>query len=106
MLWLCCTRIHCDQLLCVVTCLQTTARRSSIPIDSLIFEHGVVNLDEREINGPPKEGVYVKGLFLEGKRAVPRLRQFPGSVNLCSVLQPAEHRQLCSIQRVIFAMGD
>lgn len=47
--------------------MQTTARRNGIPIDSLVFEHGVVNLEEREINGPPKEGVYIKGLFLEGK---------------------------------------
>lgn len=46
--------------------LQTSARRNGIPIDSLVFEHGIVNLEEREINGPPKEGVYVKGLFLEG----------------------------------------
>jgi dynein heavy chain len=50
----------------VVAPLQTTARRNGIPIDSLVFEHGMVNLEEREINGPPKEGVYVKGLFLEG----------------------------------------
>lgn len=46
--------------------LQTSARRNGIPIDSLVFEHGIVNLEQREINGPPKEGVYVKGLFLEG----------------------------------------
>jgi len=51
---------------CGVLKLQTTARRNGIPIDSLVFEHGIVNLDEREINGPPKEGVYIKGLFLEG----------------------------------------
>lgn len=55
--------------------LQTTARRNGIPIDSLVFEHGVVNLDEREINGPPKEGVYVKGLFLEGEGGLLRAWQ-------------------------------
>jgi hypothetical protein len=54
-------------LLLLLLLVQTTARRNGIPIDSLVFEHGVVNLDEREINGPPKEGVYVKGLFLEGE---------------------------------------
>ncbi|WIA13292.1 hypothetical protein OEZ85_006876 [Tetradesmus obliquus] len=46
--------------------LQTTARRNGIPIDSLAFEYGVINLEERDIGGPPKEGVYVKGMFLEG----------------------------------------
>ncbi|KAF8058055.1 DHC10 [Scenedesmus sp. PABB004] len=46
--------------------LQTTARRSGVAIDSLGFEHGVVNAEERSIAAPPREGVYVKGLFLEG----------------------------------------
>ncbi len=46
--------------------LQTTARKSGVPIDTLSFEFSVINLDEREIGAPPKEGVYVKGLFLEG----------------------------------------
>ena len=41
-------------------CLQTTARRNSIPIDSLSFEYSVVNIDERELQQPPKEGVYIK----------------------------------------------
>jgi hypothetical protein len=27
----------------------------------------VINLEERDISGPPKEGVYVKGMFLEGE---------------------------------------
>ncbi|KAG1668463.1 hypothetical protein FOA52_005236 [Chlamydomonas sp. UWO 241] len=46
--------------------LQTTARKNSVPIDTLSFEYTIVNLDEREIQGQPKEGVYVKGCFLEG----------------------------------------
>jgi len=46
--------------------LQTAARRGGVPIDNLGFEYGVVNLTEREIGAAPKEGVYVKGLFLEG----------------------------------------
>lgn len=41
-------------------CLQTTARSNSIPIDSLSFEYSVVNIDERELQQPPKEGVYIK----------------------------------------------
>jgi dynein heavy chain len=46
--------------------LQTTARKNAVPIDTLSFEYTIVNLDEREIQGQPKEGVYVKGCFLEG----------------------------------------
>ena len=46
--------------------LQTTARKNSIPIDTLSFEFSIVNLDEKEILHPPKEGVYIKGMFLEG----------------------------------------
>lgn len=46
--------------------LQTTARKASVPIDTLSFEFSIINLDEKEILMPPKEGVYVKGLFLEG----------------------------------------
>jgi dynein heavy chain, axonemal len=46
--------------------LQTTARRNTIAIDTLSFEYSIVNLDEREITQAPKEGVYIKGMFLEG----------------------------------------
>jgi len=46
--------------------LQTTARKNGVPIDTLSFEYTIVNLDEREIMAQPKEGVYVKGTFLEG----------------------------------------
>ncbi len=61
--------------------MQTSARRNGIPIDSLVFEHGVVNLEEREISGPPKEGVYVKGLFLEGGCAMHSATASYGSVH-------------------------
>jgi len=46
--------------------LQTTARKNAIPIDTLSWEFSVINLDEKEIAQPPKEGVYVKGMYLEG----------------------------------------
>jgi hypothetical protein len=31
-----------------------------VPIDTLSFEYSVINLDEKELLAPPKEGVYVK----------------------------------------------
>ena len=65
--------------------LQTTARRSAIPIDTLSYEFSVVNLDEREIHQPPKEGVYVKGMFLEGEAARGMKGRGGDSWNLCAV---------------------
>lgn len=46
--------------------LQTTARRNAIPIDTLGWEFSVVARHEKEITEPPKEGVYIKGMYLEG----------------------------------------
>jgi len=46
--------------------LQATARKKSVAIDSLGWEFQVINLDESEVTVPPREGIYVKGLYLEG----------------------------------------
>jgi len=46
--------------------LQTTARRNTIPIDTLSWDFTIINLDESELTQAPKEGVYVKGIYLEG----------------------------------------
>lgn len=85
--------------------LQTTARRNAIPIDTLAFEYGIVNLEEREINAAPKEGVYVKGMFLEGMCNtspagwIPRIAHAQGSSLLglalflesCVIHEPSVH---------------
>lgn len=46
--------------------LQTTARKNSIPIDTLSFEFSIINVEEADISSPPKEGVYIKHTYLEG----------------------------------------
>ncbi|MEW5313998.1 MAG: hypothetical protein WDW38_005527 [Sanguina aurantia] len=46
--------------------LQTSARRGGVPIDTLSFDFSVVGAPEEEIAGPPREGVYIKGMYLEG----------------------------------------
>ncbi|BFI30788.1 dynein axonemal heavy chain [Marchantia polymorpha subsp. ruderalis] len=46
--------------------LQTTARKNQIPIDTLVWDFTTIYKDEMEITEYPKEGVYVKGLYLEG----------------------------------------
>lgn len=88
--------------------MQTTARRNGIPIDTLAFEHGIVNLDESEINGPPKEGVYIKGLFLEGmlhmhlqttqwhQCATPLLPKAPGATHAADHISVLECLACCS----------
>jgi dynein heavy chain len=46
--------------------LQTTARKNLIPIDTLVWDFTCIYKDEMEITEYPKEGIYVKGLYLEG----------------------------------------
>jgi len=48
--------------------LQTTARKNGIAIDSLSWEFPIQNQDEASIAQHPKEGAFIKGIFLEGAR--------------------------------------
>lgn len=53
-------------LLMLFNTLQTTARKYGISIDSLVWEFSVSTIDSANILVPPKDGVYIQGLFLEG----------------------------------------
>lgn len=46
--------------------LQTSARTNSVSVDLLSWEFTVMTVDDSNITGPPKDGVYVKGLYLQG----------------------------------------
>ncbi|XP_065175861.1 dynein axonemal heavy chain 2-like isoform X2 [Sycon ciliatum] len=46
--------------------LQTCARRNNVSVDSLQWEFNVSTLDDSNIVETPKDGVWVKGLYLEG----------------------------------------
>ncbi|XP_066267393.1 dynein axonemal heavy chain 2-like isoform X1 [Branchiostoma lanceolatum] len=46
--------------------LQTSARQNSVSVDSLSWEFVVSTVDDNNITGAPKDGVWVKGLYLEG----------------------------------------
>nr|CAD7455963.1 unnamed protein product [Timema tahoe] len=46
--------------------LQTSARSSNVSIDSLSWDFTVSPMEEHLLVEPPADGVYVRGLFLEG----------------------------------------
>ncbi|XP_068085242.1 dynein axonemal heavy chain 2 [Anabrus simplex] len=46
--------------------LQTTARKDKIPIDSLSWNFRPFVMEEYDTLEPPTDGIYVRGLFLEG----------------------------------------
>jgi dynein heavy chain len=48
--------------------LQTSARRNGVSIDTLSWDFVVMTHNEASINMKPKEGAYIKGLYLEGAR--------------------------------------
>ncbi len=46
--------------------LQTSARKNNVSVDALSWEFVVMNQEEKDITQAPREGVYVRGIFLEG----------------------------------------
>eukprot|EP01029_Cantina_marsupialis_P005820 TRINITY_DN1630_c1_g4_i2.p1 TRINITY_DN1630_c1_g4~~TRINITY_DN1630_c1_g4_i2.p1 ORF type:complete len:1526 (+),score=559.26 TRINITY_DN1630_c1_g4_i2:3370-7947(+) len=46
--------------------LQTSARKNDIAIDQLSWEFSILQQEEGSIQQGPKEGAYIKGMFLEG----------------------------------------
>lgn len=48
--------------------MQTTARRNGWPLDKIVIATDVTRLLPEQVDGPPKDGVYIHGLFLEGAR--------------------------------------
>jgi len=50
----------------MISTVQNFARKYSIPVDTLAFDH--IMLDEESYDTPPEEGVYVYGPFCEACR--------------------------------------
>lgn len=46
--------------------LQTSARQNNISVDTLSWDFTVMTVNDSNIMGPPKDGVYIKGLYLQG----------------------------------------
>ncbi|CAM9368513.1 unnamed protein product [Chrysoparadoxa australica] len=47
---------------------QNFARRYTVPIDHVKFDYEMMKFDRDDCTGPPQDGVYVDGMFLEGAR--------------------------------------
>ncbi|KAI9144540.1 dynein heavy chain and region D6 of dynein motor-domain-containing protein [Paraphysoderma sedebokerense] len=48
--------------------MQNYARKYGLPIDTLSFEHRIVDTKWSEIENKPPDGCYIRGLYLEGAR--------------------------------------
>ena len=46
--------------------LQTSARTNNVSVDLLSWEFTVLTITDNNLTGPPKDGVYVKGMHLQG----------------------------------------
>merc|ERR1711988_2077150 len=46
--------------------MQTSARANNVSIDTLAWDFPILNVEEKDVTAKPKEGAYIKGLFLEG----------------------------------------
>jgi dynein heavy chain, axonemal len=56
----------CDPIAFAAAVQQTAVRKLGAPYDALIWEFVVINSVESDIKAGPREGVFVKGLLLEG----------------------------------------
>ena len=48
--------------------MQTTARNFEWPLNKTVITVDVTRFSPDQISSPPKEGVYVHGMYLEGAR--------------------------------------
>ncbi|XP_017386889.1 dynein heavy chain 9, axonemal isoform X4 [Cebus imitator] len=48
--------------------MQSTARKNEWPLDQMALQCDVTKKNREEFRSPPREGVYVHGLFMEGAR--------------------------------------
>jgi len=56
----------CDPIAFSAAVQQTAVRKLGAPYDALIWEFVIINSVESDIKAGPREGVFVKGLLLEG----------------------------------------
>ncbi|XP_060775597.1 dynein axonemal heavy chain 2 [Neoarius graeffei] len=46
--------------------LQSSARQNNVSVDTLSWEFAVSTVDDNNLRFPPKDGVFIQGLYLEG----------------------------------------
>lgn len=60
--------------------LQNYARKHCLPIDTVSFGFSVMELNYEEITEKPKDGVYIRGLYMEGARWDPQTKSINDSL--------------------------
>lgn len=51
--------------------MQSMARKNEWPLDKMCLSVEVTKKNKEDMTAPPREGSYVHGLFMEGKRLHP-----------------------------------
>lgn len=51
--------------------MQSMARKNEWPLDKMSLAVDVTKKNHEEVTAPPREGFYIHGLFMEGKRLHP-----------------------------------
>jgi len=99
--------------------LQNYARKHTYPIDTVSFNFKVLDIPWEEITAKPEDGVYVRGLFLEGARWNPEVQSLDDSLpkQLYTALpvlhlDPAQYREepsagiyRCPVYKVLSRKG-
>lgn len=99
--------------------LQNFARKHQLPIDTIGFNHMVLKQSHQDITVKPEDGVYIRGLFMEGARWNPdkfsiddsRAKQLFTEMPMIH-LDPIQHRKAptggiyrCPVYKVLSRRG-
>ncbi|XP_048885226.1 dynein axonemal heavy chain 2 [Brienomyrus brachyistius] len=73
--------------------LQASARQNNVSVDTLSWEFTVSTVDDNNLLFPPKDGVFIRGLFLEGAG---------WDKKHCCLVEPEPMRLVCTVPTIHF----